>query len=97
MDQSLHIKDKLQQKLTAKEYQSLHLQLGITKTKLSRMLNNPQTEATTEIITKLSPILEINKVDLVLKYKLGYAVVNIQQLDQWRDESDQLTKELEAA
>jgi DNA-binding Xre family transcriptional regulator len=66
---------------TDTNFQDLHERLGITKTKLTRLKNNPEGEGTTTLAKAISKLTQIRASLIVRKLRLGYATITLQQLE----------------
>ena len=57
--------------LPTKIYNNLHEHLGISKTKLTQFLNNPEQKGTAEIVKDLSSLTGLECTKLILTYRIG--------------------------
>ena len=66
---------------TDTNFQNLHERLGITKTKLTRLKNNPEGEGTPSLVKAISKLTQIRASLIIRKLRLGYATITLKELE----------------
>lgn len=71
----------IKSKVKSVTYDALYKHLGITKTKFTRMLNNPA-EANKELVLRIARLLQVAPTLLVDQYKMGYNNLTLSDYEQ---------------
>lgn len=66
---------------TDTNFNDLHHRLGISKTKLARLKNKPETECDAQLLKKISQLTGKKSIELLETWKLGYNKLTAKEID----------------
>lgn len=78
------LEEFIKKTLTVYEFQQLPSWLQTSKTRLTQLLNAPETARPPEI-ENLAKILQMSPLELISQYRLGFNVVTLAQMDAYKD------------